>query len=78
MFFVGVEKVIGRLCVQYFCMTLEALCWSSVAVLPQLYLTSRDIDDVMLVYLSVFEHTHDCSAVSESPHCVPKVNVAML
>lgn len=59
-------------------MTLDALCWSSVAVLPQLNPTSRDIDDVMLVYRSVLEHTHDCSAVSESPHIVPKVNVAML
>jgi hypothetical protein len=59
-------------------MTLDALCWSSVAVLPQLFLTSREMDDVMLLKRSVLEQAHDCNSVSESPHIVPYVSVAML
>lgn len=39
---------------------------------------SRDMDEVMLVNLSVSEQAHDWSSVSESPHTVPYVRVAML
>lgn len=49
-----------------------------MAVLPQLFLTSREMDDVMLLNRSVLEQAHDCSSVSESPHIVPYVRVAML
>lgn len=58
-FVVGVGKRMVESGLQYFCNTCEALCWSSVAELPQLLLMSMEIDETTLLDKAVLEQKQD-------------------
>lgn len=47
---------------------LDALERSSLALEPQLYVTSLEMEDA--TWLNLVEQMHFCSSVSESPHMV--------
>jgi hypothetical protein len=71
MFLVGEKKVICSSWLQYFCISLDALDRSSVALEPQLYSISVEIDEATSSIR--VEQMHFCNSVSESPHMVEYV-----